>query len=177
MKRILMALAAGLILAAPVVLPSGFAPGLPMALPAAQAAEMKVGVVDVQRILSGSSLMKALEAAQQEVAEAEKRLAQEYDRLRKELAEKQGKISEEEFVKLKRQYEDKMNGMKKSEEERLIKKREEITRLKAQLEKDLEDAVKKVASAKGLDLVIHKQLVIFGGIDITKEVLDALPKR
>jgi len=168
MKRTLIALAAAAMLAVPIT---------GAIAPAAQAVDMKVGTIDVQRILAGSSLMKALEAAQKEVAEAEKRLADEYERRRKELAEKQGKVSDDEFTKLKRKFEDEMASLQKGEQEKLGKKRDDIRRMKETLEKDVEVAVNKVAGAKGLDLVIHKQLVIFGGTDITKEVLDALPKR
>ncbi len=48
------------------------------------------------------------------------------------------------------------------------------------IEKDMDDqvtnAVKSVASKKGLSLVVDKSAVIYGGNDITKEVSDSLAK-
>lgn len=162
-KKTTLALIAGLMLAAPMALP-------------AQAADVKVGIVDVQKILGSSKLMAEMNKAQQEVASAEQRLAKEYDNRLKQLQEKRPKLSEEDFVKLKRQFEDEMNKMKDEEEKKLISKREAITKIKDQLEKDLDNAVRSVAGKRGLELVFAKQLVIYGGQDITQDVINALPK-
>ena len=41
----------------------------------------------------------------------------------------------------------------------------------------IEDAVKKVADQKGLAVVITKEAVIYGGQDITQDVIKALAKK
>lgn len=42
---------------------------------------------------------------------------------------------------------------------------------------DIQDAVKKVAEAKGLSLVLSKAAVLFGGLDITDEVINKLDRK
>lgn len=168
MKKTIMALVAGLLLAAPLTLP-------------AQATDMKVGVIDVQRILNGSSLMKALTSAQQDVAQAEKALMDLRNQKLKELQDMQknvqdGKMSQEDFLKKQREFEDEVMAKVKAEQTRLEGKKEEIRKMKDGLEKDVEEAVKKVAQQKGLDMVINKQLVLFGGADITGDVIGAMPQ-
>lgn len=167
MKKIIVTLAAGLMLAAPLaVVPS---------MPAR--AEAKIGVIDVQRILSSSALLKALEGAQRDVQQAEQTLIESRNKKMKELQEKQGKISEDEFLKLKRKYEDEIMQQAKSEETKLERKKEEIQKMKDKLEKDVEAVVQTVAKKKGLDMVVNKQLVLFGGTDITTDVVNELKNR
>ena len=155
---------------------------MPLAATSALAADMKVGIIDIQRILSGSSLMKALEAAQKDVAGAEQELLkfrqgklEELQGMQKQVAE--GKMTQEAFVQKQREFEDQVMQRVKSEQGRLEKKKEEIRKMKEGLEKDVETAVTKVAGSKGLEMVINKQLVMFGGTDITDDVIKALPKR
>lgn len=167
MKKYILTLAAGLMLAAPLAV----APTLPVQ------AETKIGVIDVQRILSSSALLKALEGAQRDVQQAEQKLIESRNQKMKELQEKQGKISEDEFLKLKRKYEDEIMQQAKSEETKLERKKEEIQKMKDKLEKDVEAVVQTVAKQKGLDMVVNKQLVLFGGTDITADVVSELNKR
>jgi len=49
--------------------------------------------------------------------------------------------------------------------------------LLAPLEKSFDDAVKKVADAKGLSVVIDKGAVVYGGVDITQDVVSRLGKK
>ena len=42
--------------------------------------------------------------------------------------------------------------------------------------KQIEDAVKAVAEAKGLSVVLHKETVVYGGTDITQDVIKKLSK-
>ena len=146
------------------------------------AAEAKIGVVDLQRILKSSVLIKALDAAQQSVRQEEKKLVEERTKLLKELQADQEKVvkgamTEEAFTKKKREYEDKIRKMAKQAEERITRMKKEIQEKKQKLETNVEAAVKKVASQKGLDLVVNKQVVLFGGQDITAEVIKAIPNR
>ena len=42
--------------------------------------------------------------------------------------------------------------------------------------KNIELNIQKIADKKGLSVVVHKDTVVFGGVDITDEVIRALQK-
>ncbi len=174
MKKVLLASLLGLGLVAPM--------SATLSMPAAHAAEAKVGIVDLQRILQSSSLMKALDAAGQSVQAEEKKLVDERNKLLKDLQGMQekvvkGEMTEEAFLTKKREYEDRIRDMAKTAEDRIGGMKKEINDKKVTLEKNVENAVKSVAAKMGLDLVVNKQVVLFGGQDITSEVIKALPNR
>ena len=146
----------------------------PMAVFPSAAQAAGIGVVDVQRILQSSPLLKALEQAQQEVAQAEQKLMEAREKKRKELQEKQQTLSPEDFRNLVRKYEDEIIAQAKAEETKLGRRKEEIRTKKEDLEKRVETAVQAIAKQKGLDIVINKQLVLFGGIDVTADVIAKL---
>ncbi|MDH7600874.1 MAG: OmpH family outer membrane protein [Armatimonadota bacterium] len=52
-----------------------------------------------------------------------------------------------------------------------------LQELDQQADADIQDAVKKVAEAKGLSLVLVKDAVRFGGIDITDDVISKLERK
>lgn len=153
---------------------SAAAPILSHPLPAAAAESTSIGVVDVQRILQTSPLLKALNSAQSELEAAEKKLQDARDKKREELQEKQKTMDPDEFRKLVRKYEDEILAQAKKEEEKLNRRRDEIRKQKEKLEKDVTTAVEAIAKQKGLGIVINKQLVLFGGVDITAEVISKL---
>lgn len=171
MKKLILMLSAALLLAAP----------LSISVPAAHAADVKIGTIDVQRILSQSALLKALKQAEGDVAEAEKRLIDARNKKLEELQKLQqkvvnGEMKEEAFLAQKRKYEDEIRDQAKAEEKKLEGKKDQIRQQKEKLEKNVEETVQKIAKQKGLDLVINKQLVLFGGTDITEDVMKAMPK-
>ncbi len=146
----------------------------------AQAAEAKIGVVDLQRILKSSALIKALQSAENAVRDEEKKLVEERNKLLKELQTMQEKVvknqmSEEDFLKKKREYEDRIRNMAKTAEDKIGRRKKEISEKKNNLEKSVQEAVKKVSAKMGLDLVVNKQIVLFGGKDITGDVIKAIP--
>lgn len=170
MKKKFIALMAAAMLAAP----------LAATMPAEAA--MKVGTIDVQRILNGSSLMKALDAAQQQVNEAEGALIKFRDDKLKELQDLQkqvqeGKMQEDAFIKKQRELEDAMRERIMAEQKKLNEKRDEIRKMKEGLEKAVEVAVEKVAKDQGYNMVLNKQMVLYGGDDITEDVMKAMPNR
>ena len=172
MKKLILTFTAALMLAAP----------LSIANPAAvHAADVKIGTIDVQRILSQSALLKALKQAEGDVQEAEKRLIEARNKKLEELQKLQqkvvnGEMKEEDFLNQKRKYEDEIRNQAKAEEKKLEGKKDQIRQQKEKLEKNVEETVQKIAKQKGLDIVINKQLVLFGGTDITEDVMKAMPK-
>lgn len=170
-KLLLSSLVAGLMLAAPLATYEA----------QAQTATMKVGIIDVQRILAGSSLLKALQQAEQDVAAAEKKLIEFRDQKLQELQGMQtqvaqGKMTEQEFLNKKQEFERQIVDRMKTEQTAIERKKEEIRKMKESLEKDVEAAVNAIAKQKGLDMVINKQFVMYGGTDITGDVIKAMPK-
>ena len=49
--------------------------------------------------------------------------------------------------------------------------------LREPIEKSIQDTIKKVADAKGLSVVIEKSAVLYGGTDITQDVIARLGKK
>lgn len=71
-----------------------------------------------------------------------------------------------------------MNDQQKADyymqcQQKLQQRQEELL---APLESSFNDAVKKVADAKGLSVVIDKGAVVYGGVDITQDVVSRLGK-
>ncbi len=97
-------------------------------------------------------------------------LAQTYQQKMKETAEE-----------MQKDFDAKSANMSDAEKEKLFADMQQQFNQKRQaIEKDMDDqvtnAVKSVASKKGLSLVVDKSAVIYGGNDITKEVADSLSK-
>lgn len=153
---------------------AGLALAAPLTAAPAQAADYKIGVVDVQKILLGSELNKQLQEATKQLEAEENHLKDEYDKRRQDLIKKQATMKEEEFIALQRKYEDEMNTLRQQAEDKLKQKRESMMKIKEKLEKSMGDAVSKVAGQKGIQLVLSKQVVIYGGVDITDDVQKAL---
>jgi outer membrane protein len=165
MKKVILSLMAAALLAAP---------GL--AAPA-QAADIKIGIVDTQSILGESSLLDVLRKAEQEVAAAEKKLVDARNQKIKELEQAQKTMKVDDFIKLRQRYEREIVEQVKAEETKIEQKRQDIQKRKIELENKVESVVQAIAKKKGLDLVINKQLVLFGGIDITNEVIAEIKKK
>jgi outer membrane protein len=128
-------------------------------------AASSTGFIDVQKVFKG---YKETIKAQEQLAKEEEAFKKEFDESQKKLesAEKSGKKVEE------------LDQMKKDLETKLSPKRESLLKLNEQLtgklQLDILEAVKKVAKKVGIDLVLDKQVVITGGIDLTEMVLNEL---
>lgn len=114
------------------------------------AANSSIGVVDFQRIVTASPMISNVrDTMKNEVAAAEK-----------DFAEKAKSMSEQEKQNFGKQL-----------QSRLMKRENDLmTPLMAQISA----AIKKVAEKKGLDVVVHRNTVVFGGVDITEEVVKSL---
>ncbi|PIQ24209.1 hypothetical protein COW36_10330 [bacterium (Candidatus Blackallbacteria) CG17_big_fil_post_rev_8_21_14_2_50_48_46] len=148
-----------------------------IATPAVRAEDARVGVVDTQQILSQSSLLQVLRSAEADLKSAEQKLYESRNQKLKELETARANMKEDEFLRKKQELERQLLEQVKSEETRLEKRKAEIQKMKIQLEKDVQDIVKAVAQKRKLEIVINKQLVLFGGVDITNEVVEELKKK
>ena len=83
---------------------------------------------------------------------------------------------------VKKEYEEKSAGMNDQEKAdyyqqsqlRLQQKQQELV---GPIEQSIEATIKKVAETKGLSVVIEKSTVIYGGQDITQDVINRLGKK
>lgn len=128
----------------------------------------KVGIVD------GEKLFEAYPAAQ----DATKKIATVQEELRDAITESEKALGD-------------LEKEKKPESEKLVKQRELqakidikaketkelIETISLTLEKEILNAVEKVASKKGLEVVFDKRAVLLGGVDITEEVSQELKKQ
>ncbi|NQT29472.1 MAG: OmpH family outer membrane protein [Candidatus Saganbacteria bacterium] len=134
---------------------------------AAMASAASIGYIDVQKVFRE---YKATEKAQKDLAKEEEAFKKSFEESQAKLekAEKDGKSTEE------------IDKLRKKLEESLAPKREKLLRLNEELTAKLQlqilDAVNTVAKKVGIDLVLDKQVVITGGMDLTDMVVNELNK-
>ena len=83
---------------------------------------------------------------------------------------------------IKKDFEEKSQGMNDQEKsdylqqsrQRLFQKQQELVE---PIEQSVKDAVKKVADTKGIGVVLDKSVVVYGGQDITQDVITKLNKK
>ncbi|MBQ0067795.1 MAG: OmpH family outer membrane protein [Phascolarctobacterium sp.] len=114
------------------------------------AANSAIGVVDFQRVVTSSPLIDNVRnTMKNEVAAAEK-----------DFTEKAKSMSEQEKQKFGSQLQN-----------RLMNRENELM---TPLLNQINAVIKRVADKKGLSVVVHKNTVVFGGVDITEEVVKGL---
>jgi len=133
----------------------------------AEPAASNIGFIDVQKVFKG---YKETEKAQEKLQEKEKDFKKDFEKSQEELkkAEKDGK-SREEIEKLRKKLETKLSPKR----EELLKLNEELT---VKIQKKIIDSVNKVAKKMGLEVVLDKQVVIVGGMDVSDMVITELNK-
>ena len=83
---------------------------------------------------------------------------------------------------VRKEFEEKSAGMNDQEKQDYYMQSQERLRQKQQelmdpVEQSIKDAVKKTADKKGLSVVIDKMTVVYGGVDITQDVITSLSKK
>lgn len=133
----------------------------------ASAASNSIGYVDVQKVFQDFS----------ETSKAQKELSVKEESFKKEFEDSQKKLKDAEA---KGKSKDDLEKLKTELEKKLEPKRKELLDLNQQLTGKLQlqilAAVKTVAKKVGLDLVLDKQVIITGGIDLTDMVVSELNK-
>jgi outer membrane protein len=126
-----------------------------------------IGFIDVQKVFRD---YKETSKAQAELGKKEETFKKEFEESQKKLeeAEKDGKKPAE------------LQEMKDKLEKELAPKRDSLLKLNEQLTVKLQmeilEAVKKVGKKVGVDMVLDKQVVITGGMDLTEMVVNELNK-
>ncbi len=144
-----------------------FAANFAMAQAATSSATSSMGFIDVQKIFKG---YKATATAQQQLSKDEESFKKDFEDSQKKLedAQKAGKTKED-IEKMRTSLEEKLSPKRDA----LLKMNEKLT---VSLQKDIVTAVSKVAQKLGLETVVDKQVVIYGGMDVTDMVLSELNK-
>lgn len=126
-----------------------------------------IGYIDVQKVFRE---FKETKKAQEELSKKEEEFKKDFEESQKQLqkAEREGKERDE------------LEKMRKDLETKLAPKRETLIRLNEKLTVELQQkillSVTKVAKKVGIDLVLDKQVVITGGMDLTEMVITELNK-
>jgi len=135
---------------------------------AAQAANFNnIGFIDVQKVFKE---YKETDKAQKELEKKEAEFKKEFEKSQEKIKKAQSENKEEK----------ELEKMRKSEEEKLTPKRDELLRLNEQLTGKLQQeilaSVKAIAKKVGLEVVLDKQVVITGGMDLTEMTISELNK-
>jgi Skp family chaperone for outer membrane proteins len=147
---------------------TGFAgPALAQATtPAAAGKSMSIGVVDRQKVIT--SFAKAQQAAE-ELKKAEDNVRGMLESSNKQFEDaKAAKKTPKELEALQKVLQTKLDSEYTGAQKR-------AQTLEAQLEKDIDKAIKDEATAHNLDTVLVKDSVLLGGLDITEGVVKRLP--
>jgi outer membrane protein len=126
-----------------------------------------IGFIDVQSVFKG---YKETKKAQEQLAKKEEAFKKDFEASQKKLtdAEQEGK-SREDLEKIRAEEEKKLEP-KRSE---LLRLNEELT---VKLQQQIVKSVEKVAKSVGIDVVVDKQVIIVGGVDLTDMVINELNK-
>lgn len=130
-------------------------------------AASSIGFIDVQKVFKE---YKATVNAQEQVSKQEEEFKKEFDDSQKKLADAEKKnMKKEDIEKLRKELEDKLSPKRQN----LITLNEKLT---ATLQAEILNATKDVAKQVGIDVVLDKQVVITGGVDLTEMVVTKLNK-
>ncbi len=133
----------------------------------AAAATSSIGYIEVQKVFKQ---YKGTEKAQKELDKKQKAFQKEFEESQKKLlkAEKDGKDKSD------------LEKMRKDLEKKLEPKRKELLKLNQELTTKLQGKIlaasNKVIKKLGLEMIVDKQVVIVGGMDVTDMVISELNK-
>lgn len=155
--------------------------GLSLAMAAfgqtANAKDATVAIVDTKKILENSNLPSALNSAQKEVetfkTESQKILMNRTKQLDDARAKK---ASDADLKKMQETFQKEIDARNSDGMALEEKKKKELEDLSTKLKSDVEEAIKAVAKEKQIDVVVDKQAVLFGGTDITEDVIKKIKK-
>lgn len=126
-----------------------------------------IGYIDMQQV---TTQYKKFEKVQKELSKKEEKLKKEAEKKQKKLEEAQDKNkTEEQLKKLKERFDEELKPKIEEFQMEQVKKMKEI-------EKNVLDATKKISKSYGIDVVLHKQIVLTGGFDLTQLVIEELNK-
>ena len=158
------------------------AAALILGLSATAAAQLKVGVVSLQKALEATAEIKQAEndlrtkfgARQDELAQMQKDLA----KMQQDYESNQGKFNEQALAELGQRIQRKQVQLQRSSQSLQDDVNHERQDVLARVGKNLQEIIKKVAEEKGLDLVVDSNSALYfkDPMDISAEVSAAYDK-
>lgn len=121
----------------------------------------KIAYVDVSKLLASSQVLKS---AEQTRAKQTQEMLKWYDTASADIQKQKTKEGKTALIK---KYEAQLTQKKKTIKDGYIKKVTEV-------DKQLDTAISTKAKAMGYDLVLRKDSVLFGGVDITSQILPSV---
>ncbi|MFN7710723.1 MAG: OmpH family outer membrane protein [Holosporales bacterium] len=148
-----------------------------------EASELKVGVIDLNRLFAESKAAQGLQKAVEEhgakfQAEIEKQETTLHEAESK-LAAEQSKLKPEEFAKKRAEFENKVANVQEKVAEKRMQLEQALEKAKAKVEQNIGSIVTALAEKKGLTLVIPRGATLFRAesLEMTDEVLKQLDEK
>jgi len=139
------------------------------------AKDSNFGFVDTQKIFQSSKLAEELTSAQNDVKVRESDFSKETLDKSKLLEDARAKkVSDAELRKMQEQFQKDLEAKRANLELLKENKQKELEEDSKKLKEQVEDAIKNVAKDKQIDIVVDKQAILFGGTDITDDVIKKL---
>ena len=146
--------------------------GLSFLLTSTSAFAASVGIVDTKKIFESSKLFEELNKAKSEMGGLEESIKKETFNKSKLLDDARAKnAKEDELKKMQEKFQKELEDLRKKAQEASEKKQKDLEEMSNKLKTQVEDAIKDVAKDKKLEVVVDKQAVLFGGMDITDDVI------
>ncbi len=134
-----------------------------------------VGLVDMQKIYETSKFAQEVNKAKKELEDAQTN----YDKDTQDKANKLDearikKVAEAELKKMQDQFQKELENKRKEGQMLSAQKQKDLEDLEKKFKGEVDDTIKNVAKEKNIDVVVLKQAVLFGGTDITDDVIKKL---
>ncbi len=151
--------------------------------PAFAQEKIKIGFIDIQRVISESQAGKrAKERFQAQVKKAEADIMkerQDLDRLKTDLEKKGPLLKEEERRNLEADFQKRSVALQRSMSDYQQELQQKNNQLMADILKDLETIVNEVGKAEKFTLILERSQILYSdqGIDITSKVIETYNSR
>jgi outer membrane protein len=148
---------------------------------AGMASAAKIGVVDTSKVLKEYDKAKDAQTRLEKDVEGQKtELKKMSDKLEKQEADlnaKKGIVAQKQYDSMKSKFEEDREAFREKYKEvqgGLMKKQQDVME---SIVNDVKEIVAQVGKADKYDVILDKQVALFGGEDITYKVLDQLNKK
>ena len=136
-----------------------------------------IGVVDTQKVIESSSLSDLYKSANDEMKALEDNIKKEMlDKSKKLEDAKKTNLSADKLKEMEDQFKKDLETKRNEGQVLYQKKQAELEETQKKVKSDIDEAIKKVADEKKLGVVFDKQVVLFGGVDVTEDVMKKIKK-
>jgi len=134
-----------------------------------------VGVVNTQKILENSRVSVAVNKARQDMENLKQQLQNDMIEKSKKLDEAESKkLPQAELDKMQANFRLEIEKKQKESQDIYYKKQQELEELTKIVEQEVKTLIQDVAKEKKVSVVVDQQIVLFGGVDLTEEVIKKL---